>query len=231
METYLLILFRIITIMTLLLLATLFIMGKRPIGELPVFDFLSIIVIGAIVGADIADPKIKHLPTAFAVIATALLQRLISWVSIRNKRFRRFVNFEPTIVIQDGKVIKKALAKIHYSIDELTMLLREKDIFNIGQVSYGVIEPNGNISVLKKADHLEVTRMDMNLLTPNDGMYLTIVMEGKILEKNLKRLNSTETNVLNKIKMNGLESIKDVFYASMDKQGNINISPYDFEGL
>lgn len=229
METYLLIFFRIITIMGLMLLVTLFIMGKRPIGELPVFDFLSIVVIGAIVGADIADPKIKHLPTAFAVVITALLQKFISWWSIRNKRFRRFINFEPTIVIKDGQLMNKSLENISYSIDEVIMLLREKDIFDISQVAYGIIEPNGNMSVLKKAIHQEVTRKDMSLYETDNPIYFTVIMEGKIMDKNLQRLNISKDELMNEIKRRGWNHLEEIFYASMDEKRGINISPYDIE--
>ncbi|MEW6523742.1 MAG: hypothetical protein AB1445_09280 [Bacillota bacterium] len=78
MATYGLIAFRLITIMALALAITLLIMGKRPIGELPVFDFLTIVVMGAVVGADIADPNIEHLPTAFTVVTLGFLQLGVS---------------------------------------------------------------------------------------------------------------------------------------------------------
>lgn len=65
---------RVLTILPLLLVITLF-MGKRAVGELPVFDFLVIITLASVVGADIADPNINHLPTIFAIIVIALLQK------------------------------------------------------------------------------------------------------------------------------------------------------------
>lgn len=99
---YLVIFARIISIMSLLLFCTLIIMGKRPIGEMPVFDFLSIIVLASIVGADIADPDIKHLPTAFAVVVLAMFQRIIAEIAIRNRWFKHLINFEPTVILKDG---------------------------------------------------------------------------------------------------------------------------------
>ncbi len=95
---------RIFTILPLLLMATLF-MGKRSIGELPVFDFLVIITLGAIVGADIADPTIKQIPTAAAVIALAILQRIVTATVIKNRRIGKALTFEPTIVIENGELI------------------------------------------------------------------------------------------------------------------------------
>lgn len=96
------VLFRVGTILPIMLLVTLF-MGKRSIGELPVFDFLVILTLGSVVGADIAEPSVNHLPTVAAVIAIALLQKLIAWWKIKNHRVGRFLSFEPTMVMYDGQ--------------------------------------------------------------------------------------------------------------------------------
>ena len=74
---------RILTILPLLLFITLF-MGKRAIGEIPVFDFLIVIILGALVGADIADPNIEHFPTALAIIFIGIFQRVVANLKISN---------------------------------------------------------------------------------------------------------------------------------------------------
>ena len=130
MKDMLLILGRIVTIIPLLLFTTLF-MGKRAIGELPVFDFLIVIILGALVGADIAEPDIKHLPTAFAIIAIGVFQRIVTRWKISNRKIGRLLTFEPTVVLQNGKFVNENLKKIRYSIDNILQMLREKDVFDI----------------------------------------------------------------------------------------------------
>src|SRR5690606_24838184 len=120
----------IVTIIPLLLFTTLF-MGKRAIGELPVFDFLIVIILGALVGADIAEPDIKHLPTAFAIIAIGVFQRIVTRWKISNRKIGRLLTFEPTVVLQNGKFVNENLKKIRYSIDNILQMLREKDVFDI----------------------------------------------------------------------------------------------------
>lgn len=85
---------RIVTIFPLILLTTLY-MGKRSIGELPVFDFLVIISLGAVVGADIADPNIEHLHTSFAIVLIGIIQRTVSYLVIRSRKFGKWITFEP----------------------------------------------------------------------------------------------------------------------------------------
>jgi len=227
MNEYLIIFLRIISIMGLLLFCTLFIMGKRPIGELPVFDLLAIVVMGAIVGADIADPKIKHLPTAFAVVILALLQRTISIASVRSKKFRSLVNFEPTVVVHNGQLLCKNIKKISYTVSEVLMLLREKDIFDLDKVDYGVIEPSGNLSVLKKSEHGELTPKLMNIYTQESSIHTIVIFEGKLQKNNLNKTKFTEQYIVDNLKQRAYNNIEEVFFASIDKNGTMNVSSYE----
>src|SRR5690625_1437312 len=104
LKDILLVIVRVITILPLLLFVTIF-MGKRAIGELPIFDFLVVIILGAVVGADIADPNIEHFPTVIAIIAIALLQKVVAKWKISNRKIGRLLTFEPTIVVQNGKFV------------------------------------------------------------------------------------------------------------------------------
>jgi len=231
MNLYLIVSLRLISIMILLLFSTLFIMGKRPIGELPVFDFLAIIVLGSVVGADIADPNTNHWLIVLSVVILALLQRIVSVVSLKSIKLRKLVNFEPTIVIHNGLVVIKNLKKINYTMDELVMLLREKDIFDINIVSYAIIEASGKISVLKKAEYDPVTLQNMNLTIPNVSLPYTILLEGKFDEKNIKILNTSKEHLIEKLKEKGHPDHKKIFYVSMDIYENMVICEYNDEKI
>lgn len=121
-------------------------MGKRSIGELPVFDFLVILALGAVVGADIADPKIEHLHTAVAIVLIGLLQRGVSILAIKVRKFGKMITFEPTVVIHNGGLIEENLKKVRYSIDNILQMLREKDTFSLDEVELAVLEANGRLS-------------------------------------------------------------------------------------
>jgi len=212
--------------MLLLLFSTLFIMGKRPIGELPVFDFLSLVVIGAIVGADIADSSIKHLPTAVAVVALALLQRLITQLMIKYRKINKLFTFEPTIVVTNGKFIHKNIKKIKYTIEEVLMLLRDKNIFDISQLEYAVIEPNGRISVLKKAGYEPVVKKDLNIITNETDVQVVVVLEREIIKESLSYINITEDELLSILNQNGYKNYQELFIVTLSKNRSISISPY-----
>lgn len=191
MKDILLVLGRVITILPLLLFITLF-MGKRTIGEFPVFDFLIIVTLGAVVGADIADPNIKHLPTIITMIGIGILQRIVANLKISNRKIGRLLTFEPTVVIQNGKFLDKNLKKIRYSIDNILQMLREKNIFDINEVETAVVEANGALSVLKKPQKNSVTLEDMKIVKTTSAISFPVIMEGKIYSDILRDFNLNE---------------------------------------
>ena len=214
---------RIITILPLLLAVTL-LMGKRSIGEMPVFDFLIIITLGAVVGADIADPRIEHLHTAAAVAAIALLQRLASKIMIKNRTLGRLITFEPTIVIKNGTFIVGNLKRIKYSVDNILQMLREKDVFNVSDVEMAFVEANGNLTVYKKPNKMEVTAEDMGIQKSGGEFSYPVIIEGKVYTSVLHQLNVTENWLKNQLKKKGLERMDEIFFASVNQNHELHVS-------
>ncbi len=171
---------RIFTILPLLLAVAIF-MGKRSIGELPIFDFLIVLTLGSVVGADIADPEIKHTHTVIAIISIGILQRMVARIKISNRKMGRVLTFEPTIVIQDGKLLRENLKEIRYSIDNILQMLREKDIFDVNEVETAIIESSGNLSVLKKPEKRFATLESIGQISSSSSIALPVIMEGGCL--------------------------------------------------
>ncbi|WHX98114.1 DUF421 domain-containing protein [Neobacillus sp. DY30] len=215
---------RIVTILPLLLFFTLY-MGKRSIGELPVFDFLIIITLGAVVGADIADPAIEHIHTATAIVGLALLQKLISTITLRSRRIGKALTFEPTIVIMDGVLMVKNLRKIQYSLDNILQMLREKDVFDISVVKLGIIEANGKISVYKKPNKSQVIREDVGIDTTTETMPYPVIIEGKIDHNTLSELGTNESWLMEQLQMKGIKKVDDIFFASLTSDLKLHLSP------
>ncbi|MEL3972109.1 DUF421 domain-containing protein [Rossellomorea oryzaecorticis] len=226
----LLILGRIITILPLLLIITLF-MGKRAIGELPIFDFLVILTLGAVVGADIADPNIKHLPTAVAIIAIGILQKVVAKWKISNRKIGRLLTFEPTVVVQNGKFLDKNLKKIRYSIDNILQMLREKGIFDINEVETAMIEPNGALSVLKKPQKNSVTLEDMNITKTTSAISFPVIVEGTIYSNILRDFNLNDAWIEQQLSHKGNIDINNVFFASINRNLELHVSLKDEKNI
>lgn len=214
---------RIITILPLLLIIIL-IMGKRSIAELPVFDFLVIVILGAVVGADIADPKIEHIHTAAAIVLIGIFHIIITLLKIKYRKFGHIITFEPTIVIQEGKFVVKNLRKIRYSIDNVLQMLREKDVFDINDVYLGIVESNGNMSILKKRDKTEVTLEDMNLTKETYAISYPVIIDGVVEKNALIKLNLTEDWLNLQLTNLGVKNSKEIFFASVNDKKEFHAS-------
>jgi Predicted membrane protein len=213
---------RIVTIFPLMLVVGLF-MGKRSIGELPVFDFLVIIALGAVVGADIADPKIEHIHTAVAIILIGLLQRVVSSLTIKSRKFGKLITFEPTVVVYQGNLLMSNLKKVRYSIDNISQMLREKDIFHLGDVELAVLEANGKLSVYKKDQKSVPALEDLGLVKQQSSLSYPLIIEGNVLQETLTFIRKDLSWLASQLQAKKLRQ-DDVVYASVDTNGEIYVS-------
>lgn len=213
---------RIITIIPWLLIVTLF-MGKRSIGEVPVFDFLIIIVLGAVAGADIADPDIPHLYTFLSIAAIGALQIIVTKLKLKYRFFGRMITFEPTIVIRNGHFIVENLKNIRYSLDNILQMLREKDVFDVNDVELALIEPNGRLTAYKKPHKSTVTVEDLGIKKISEGIAYPVVVEGNIENQILSQLNLTEKWLNQELQKKGLKLV-DVFFASVNANHELHVS-------
>ncbi|MCC5909785.1 MAG: DUF421 domain-containing protein [Clostridiaceae bacterium] len=214
---------RIISIMALLLILVL-LTGRRKIGELPVFDFLTIIVLGSVVGADIADPEIHHLPTAYAIVLIVAIQYLMSYFIIKNRKFGNKVTFGPTVIIKNGEFVKSNMKRLKYSIENVLMYLREKDIFDLSEVEFAIVEDSGNISVMKKSEFQPLTASDMSIPTTYKGLSTPLIIEGKVNEDNLKSMAVDKAWLQTQLKNHGINSFDEAFYVDINAEGRLYIS-------
>nr|WP_233281202.1 DUF421 domain-containing protein [Paenibacillus sp. F411] len=204
---------RIVTIFPLMLIITLF-MGRRSIGELPIFDYLIVLALGAVVGADIADPQIQHLPTAFAIVVIGIFQKIFSYAVITFRKFGKWVTFEPVIVIHHGKLIYPNIKKARYTIDNILQMLRENLVFNPSTVELALIEPNGQLSILEKSH----TQGASPLVFP-------LIREGRIEPRVLASFQLEASWVHEELRRMDI-SLEDVFLATMDGKLRLHITLY-----
>ncbi|MFE7061459.1 DUF421 domain-containing protein [Sutcliffiella sp. NPDC057660] len=213
---------RIVTILPLMLLVTLF-MGKRSIGELPVFDFLVILTLGSVVGADIADPEIHHLPTVGAIIGIALLQKFIAWWKIKNRKVGGYLSFEPTLVIYEGQFHIHNMRKISYSIDNVLQMLRQKNVFRVEDVHFALVEANGDLSVKLKPDK-EVAKVEHIKGSPaQNAIEFPVIIDGIIQKEALQYKGLNEAWLREELLMQKIADVKEVFYAAVNEQNRLHV--------
>jgi uncharacterized membrane protein YcaP (DUF421 family) len=214
---------RIVTILPFLLFLGLY-MGKRSIGELPVFDFMVVLVLGSVVGADIADPQIDHIHTVVAMIAIGVLQKLLVTAKLRNRRLGKMMTFEPTAVVYKGEFLPENLRRINYSIDSILQMLREKDVFHVKDVGIAIVEADGKLSVSLIPEKQTVKVSDLNLSARQMDYEIPIILDGEIQTVILQRLKKDKDWLREELEKQQIRGESEIFYAGVNSKGELNLT-------
>src|SRR5690625_5227426 len=126
------------------------IMGKKQLSQLTFFDYCVGITIGPIAATMSVDQNVKISNGIVSLVIWGLFPISLAIFGLKSRKFLHFTDGKPAIIIKEGKVLDKSMKKNHLAIDELMMLLREKNIFKISDVEMAVLETNGELSILKK---------------------------------------------------------------------------------
>ena len=137
-------------IIYLVLSVSMKIMGKRQIGEFEVSELVSTLLISELAAISICDPNIPILYSIIPLLFILSVEVLISYVKNKSSFLKRTVEGTPTYIIYKGRLLQKALADNRISVNEVLTEMRIQGISDICEVSYGVLEPNGKLSFIKK---------------------------------------------------------------------------------
>lgn len=211
----------IVTIVVLFLLAK--VMGKKQISQLNLFDYIVGITIGS-VAADISlDLNKSFLDGVICMLVFGLTGALVSYVTLKSIKLRRFFTGTPSIIIENGKIIEEGLKKVKFDINDLMEELRGAGYFNIDGVAYAVMETNGKISFLPKDGDKPVTKKDMDLKIIPSSLVANIIIDGKIMMNNLKAMNKDEKWLSHELKVLGYKDIDEILLATLDSNDKIMV--------
>lgn len=198
------------------------IMGKRQIGELQPSDLVVTLLISQIISIPIQDTDIPLVNTLIPIFLLVGFEILTSVFNMKSIKFRAFMQGHPIVIINDGNLNQKLLRELRFTIDDLLEALRQKDIFDISQVQYAIVETNGQISVLLKAENDTVTREDLKLSPEPQGFKCPVVIDGKIVTQDFKICNMNKEKIHKIAKKEKIE-IKDIMLMTVDAVGNHTI--------
>ena len=198
---------------SLLSVASLFIitkiMGHKQVAQLDFFDYICGITIGSI-GAELATELKKPHNPLIALMVYGGISILLNILTHKIPRTRKFINGTPAILMNNGKIIRENLRKAKLDLSEFMMLCREMGYFDLEEIQTAIYEHNGKLSVLPKASKQPATAEDINVPVPVKHIGTEIIMDGRIMGENLKRLGRNEKWLIKQIKEQGYKSVKDI---------------------
>ncbi|WP_078381372.1 DUF421 domain-containing protein [Sutcliffiella halmapala] len=201
-------------------------LGKKQLSKLSFFEYIVGITVGDIAGTLSMDPDLVIKNGVTSILIWSLFPLLISRISLKYKGFRDLIEGNATVFVENGKILEQNLRKETYSIDEFMEQLRKKNIFNIDDIEFATLEPNGDFSVLLKKEKQPITYGDLFSDSPHIKEPQTVIMDGDILDEPLTKLGLSRGWLKAQLEKQQV-LLESVFVAQVDSLGRVSIDLYD----
>lgn len=194
-------------------------MGKRQLGELDPSELAVTILVSDLAAVPMQDPGIPMLSGLVPIAALISLEILLSFAALKSRLFRRLLNGQPAIIIRSGRLDVKKLRQLRLTTDEVVETLRKQNVASVADVKYGVIEPDGTLTVVPVRAQQPVTASMLGLTPKDAGLPLVVVSDGKLVPRSLRLLQLDPRDVENRLHNQSL-ALSDVFLMTLDDCGN-----------
>ena len=211
------------TILVLVLIFILFkLMGKKQVSQMSMFDYITGITIGSI-AADISLDIEKNITSGIlCLIIYCLTDILLSYLSLKSSKLRKFFEGREVPLIIDGKINRENMSKNKITINILQTEARLMGYFSLDEINTAILEPSGMISFEPKEKQKPATKKDMGVIFKDKGLVYNIIVDGEILKENLKHAKKTEKWLNQQLKVHG-KSVEEVLLLTIDNEDKINI--------
>lgn len=194
--------------------------GHKQIAQLDFFDYITGITIGSI-AAEMATELEKPWKPLTALLIYAGITLLLSVVTNKVPRTRKYLYGAPTILMDQGKLYRKNLKKCKLDLNEFLVMCRQQGYFDLTSIQTAIFEFNGKLTILPVSTQRPATPSDMKLAPEQELLFAELIMDGRIQERNLKSMGLDLTWLDKQLKQRGIHSPKDVFLAVCDQNQNL----------
>lgn len=198
-------------------------MGNKEMSQLSMFDYIIGITIGSIAAEMATALENDFWQPLLAMIIYALASIVISFTSYKSLKARRFIYGSTLILLDNGELYFKNFKKGKLDLDEFLMLCRINGYFNLSDIQTALLENNGKISFIPKAEKRPTVTSDLNLTPKQDRVTVNVILDQKILYENLDYTGNDYMWLQNQLTKQGISDIKDVFLATCDFENNLSV--------
>lgn len=214
----------LITLVTLFLLTKL--LGKKQLSKLSYFEYIVGIIIGDITGTLTMSTEASLVNGITSLFIWTIASVIISYISLKNKRFRDIVEGKARVFIKDGKILEGNLKRERISTDELLEMLRKKDVFSPSEVEFAILEADGELSVLVKRDYRAVRPSELWLHLPEEKEPIAVIMDGAILEDVLKSIGKTKEWLEVRLSEKQI-NVEEIFLGELHSDGKLTLDYFE----
>ncbi len=202
-------------------------LGKTQISQLTLFDFISALVLGELLGNALYDKQVDIFTILYAIGLWGALIYLVKWSTLKFAFTRGLFIGYPTIIIQRGELIYSQLKRNKIDINQVQALLRKKDVFSIREVEYALLEADGSLTVLKKSEYTKPDRNDLNISHKAVNLPISVIVDGKVAWDNLKAAGHNEKWLKQQLSGWSVKSPNEVCFAEWLEGKGMYLVKYD----
>ena len=208
-------------ILYFLLMIGLRILGKRQIGELEPGELVMTMMLSDLAAVPMQDFGLPLLSGIIPILTLLSVSMLLSYVSLKNIRFRELACGTPTVLIKNGKLQQQAMLKNRFTVDELLEELRQQGYSSVSDIKYAILENSGQLSVLPWPDKQPVTPQQLNLQIKDDVTLPTVVInDGRIIQRNLIACGRNDVWLQKELHRQNLKQ-SEVFLLTVDENNTV----------
>lgn len=204
-------------ILYILIIAGVRLMGKRQVGELEPSELVLSLIIADLASVPMQDYGIPLLAGVVPILTLLSLTMILSVLTMKSVRFRALMCGRPSMVIREGMVDQREMAKNRLTVDELLEELRIQGYTDLSAVKYAILETNGQLSVLPYANQKPPTARDLKVSVEEGGLPRVVVSDGRLLERNLKALGHDRPWLDRQLSQRGCKDVSKVFLLLVDE--------------
>ena len=213
---------------SLLSAGTLFVIAKmighKQMSQLDFFDYITGITIGSI-AAELATELEDPLKPLIAMAVYGAVAMGLSLLTGKFPKSRKFINGAPTVILSDGKLYRQNMKKAKLDLSEFMVMCRQQGYFNLSDIQTAVFEFNGQLSILPKSALRPATPQDMKLAVQEEFIQTELIMDGRCLGENLKRMGLDEKWLQKQLQAAGYNAPEEIFLGICDRQHKLTLFP------
>lgn len=207
-------------IIYLIVLLVFRLMGKRQLGQMQPFELVLTLIIADLATIPMAEVSVPVLHGVVPLLTLVVLHFILTLISRSSHFFSKIISGKPVIIVNPKGIDYKAMKKLNLSTDDIFEALRGAGYFNISQIQYAIMETNGKVSVMPKAEYAPVTNGDLKTNTDESFLPIVLVSEGKMIKENIELANISQGEIEDIINKNSKgASVKDVLLLTLDRTG------------
>lgn len=200
------------------------IMGKREIGKLSVFDLVVSIMIADFAVISIEDTELPLFHGIIPIIVMVTAQVLLAWVTMKSPPLRNIVEGKPSVLIKNGKIQERELRKQRYNMEDLMVQLRDRNIYDLADVEFAILESSGKLSVIPREEQTPLTKGDfLQKVDRLTRLPVPVIIDSQVQKESLKQLGQDQEWLEKRLRQYGYKDIHEIFFASVDHRGRFYI--------